>query len=593
MLKSKIKQPVSGVARLNSKPGTPGLKRLWGVGVKKLIPLLLLLPALALSGSLFIGPLLQSLVTSLQDKAGLFTLENYRYFFSSTGYLNDLWFTLAIGLGTVASCTLLTFPLALILRRNFWGKSLVWLLALLPLVTPHIIAAYALRLTLSPASPLLFWLPQGGDSGINLANGWPGLLIALSWKFFPVMLLALVAALQGLPSGYEEAARDLGGRWWHRFFTILLPLVMPGWLAGATLVFVMAASQFSITLVIYGGQKLTTIPLDVYFETFSSRDPGLAAALGLVLMVITLLIIIGLTGWMRRRTQKWSTTGNGLAGLGTTLSEVKMSQPPGQRLTTGVMLVLLGLFVLGPVLGLALYSVSDQWLGGTPLPARLTWRWYEYLFRYENGLSALGQSTLIALATAVLTMLVAVPAAYALARYRFWGRGLLEGLFLAKTATPIIVIAVGTATLFYQWRLTDTFAGIVLAHSVGSLPLAVRSVTAAFERIDRSQEEAAADLAAGALRRFLTVVLPLALGGLISGAVLAFLYSLDEFTVTFLISGVNYTTLPLRLYSVLSQGYIEPAAAAGVILLVPSLLYLTLLFKLLGTERVSGEISAG
>jgi ABC-type spermidine/putrescine transport system permease subunit II len=215
------------------------------------------------------------------------------------------------------------------------------------------------------------------------------------------------------------------------------------------------------------------------------------------------------------------------------------------------------------------------------------------LFRYENGLGALGQSLLIALTTTLLVILVAVPAAYALARYRFLGRGILESLFLAKTATPVIVIGVGTATLFYAWRLTDTFWGIVLAHSVGALPLAVRSATASFERIDRSQEEAARDLGAGTLRRFVRIVLPAATGGLIGGSVLAFLYSMDEFTVTFLISGVTYSTLPLRLYSALNQGYIEPAAAAAVILLIPSLLYLVLLIKLIGTDRLAGEVSAG
>jgi ABC-type spermidine/putrescine transport system permease subunit II len=550
-----------------------------------LIVLLLLSPALALSGALFLGPLLESLLTSLRTDSGTLTLDHYQHILASRGYRIDVVFTIAIGLGTVLASTIIALPLALLLRHPFRGRNLLWLVALLPFVTPHVVAAYALRLTLSPASPFLFWLPQGGADGIALVNAWPGLLIALTWKFFPVMLLTLTAALQGLPPGYEEAARDLGAGSWRRLREILLPLIGPGWLAGATLVFVLAASQFTITLIIYGGQRVTTIPIGIYFETFSSRRPGIAAALGMLLLLLTMLIVAVTAGWIRRRRRRWSA--GGLAGLGA--RTYAGTQPVSPVAGWWRRLVIAGtlLLVLGPILCLFLTSFSGQWLGGSPLPTAYTLRWYDYLFRYENGLAALRQSTWIALATTLLTLVAAVPASYALARYRFWGRDSIEQLLLAKTATPIIVIAVGTATLFYRWQINDTFVGIVLAHSVGALPLAVRSITAAFERSDRAQEEAARDLGAGPLRRFFDIVLPSALGGIMGGAALAFLFSMDEFTVTFLISGVQYTTLPLRLYSALNQGYIEPAAAAAVILLVPSLLFLGLLLRLFGTEHLA------
>ncbi len=550
-----------------------------------LVIVLLLSPTLALSGALFVGPLVESLRTSLRTAEGGLTLAHYQHIFASPGYRRDFLFTLSIGLGTVVSSTVIALPLALILRKPFRGRGALWLIALLPFVTPHVVAAYALRLTLSPASPFLFWLPQGGADGIALVNAWPGLLIALTWKFFPVLLLTLTAALQGLPAGYEEAARDLGAGWWPRLREILLPLIAPGWLAGATLVFVLAASQFTITLIIYGGQGITTIPIGIYFETFSSRRPGIAAALGIVLLIVTLLIVALTAWWIRAHTRRWAASG--LAGLGGRTAPEQCATTPSARL--GRRLVIGGtlLFVLGPVLCLILTSFSGQWLGGTPLPTQYTLDWYSYLFRYENGLTALGQSTLIALATTALSIGAAVPASYALARYQFWGHDTIEHLLLAKTATPIIVIAVGTATLFYRWQLTDTFVGIVLAHSVGALPLAVRSITAAFERTDRAQEEAARDVGAGPLRRFFRIVLPGALSGVMGGAALAFLFSMDEFTVTFLISGVQYTTLPLRLYSALNQGYIEPAAAAAIILLVPSLLFLGLLLRLFGTENLA------
>lgn len=538
----------------------------------RLAPLLLLSPALALSGALFLGPLIQALLTSLG--AGRPSLAAYAAVLGSPGFRADFAFTIALGLGTVAGCTLVALPLALLLRQPFRGRRLVWLLALLPFVTPHIIAAYALRLTLSPASPLLFWLPQSGREGIALVNAWPGLLIALIWKHFPLLLLSLSAALQRLPPGAEEAARDLGAGAWRRLRTIVLPLIGPGWAAGATLVLVLSVSQFTITLIIYGGQRLTTVPIDIYFETFSSRRPEIAAALGLLLLLITLGLAAG-SSWLGRRA--------GPTGGGARVTAPPEAIPtPGGRLAAGLLLAGLAVAVLAPVISLVLTSLSGQWLGGAPLPSRYTLRWYGYLFRYENGLAALGQSLLFALAAAGLTTLAGVPAAYALARYRFPGRDAIEALFLSKGATPVILIAVGTAALFYRWGLADTFLGVALAHSVGALPLVLRGATAAFEQLDPAQEQAARDLGAGWLRRAATIVLPQAAPGIAGAAALAFLFSMDEFTVTFLISGVRYSTLPLRLYSALSQGYIEPAAAAAVLLLIPSLLYLLALLRFFG-----------
>ena len=556
-----------------------------------LVLVALLAPALVISLGLFVGPLIQSAVTSAQGVDGAWSFANYAYILQSSGYRADMLFTLAIGFATVACATLIALPLALVLRTPFRGRQALWLLALLPLVTPHIIAAAALRMTLSSTSPLLFWLPQNGANGINLVNAWPGLLIATTWKFFPVLLLPLAAALQGLPSSYEAAARDLGAGWWRRLRTILLPLILPAWLGGATLVFLLSVSQFTITLVIYGGQKLTTIPVDVYFETFALQRPARAAALGLVLTILTLLTVVGSTWWGRRTTRHWASAG--LSGLGARDEPTSVAGSAALRLVPVLALIGMTLFVLGPVLCLVLYSFSDQWIGGSPLPSRLTLRWYDYFFRYENGLPAIGQSTVIAVATATLTTLLAIPAAYALARRTFRGRAAVEAFFLAKTATPIIVLAIGIAALFYRWQINDTFIGIVLAHTMLALPLAIRSITAAFERFDQAQEDAAQDLGATPWYRFQTIVLPLTLGGIASSAALSFLVSMDEFTITFLISGVRYTTLPLRLYSALDQGYIEPAAAAAVLLLIPATIYLVLLLRVIGPERLRGEVAAG
>jgi putative spermidine/putrescine transport system permease protein len=240
----------------------------------------------------------------------------------------------------------------------------------------------------------------------------------------------------------------------------------------------------------------------------------------------------------------------------------------------------LAVVVATPALVLLLYSVSGGWQSGAVFPAELTLEWYAYIVRYENALPALTLSLRIAAVTAFVALLVGAPAGYALARLPVPGRQVIELMFLAKTATPVIVVGVGTAVVFLRAGLTDTFAGIVAAHLVGALPLMIWSAASAFRAIDPALEEAAHDAGAGAFRTFLLVTLPLARPGLTAGALLAFIYSLDEFAITFLISGVEYTTLPLRLYSTLQQGYIEPAAAASVLLVAPSVVLIALVLRI-------------
>jgi putative spermidine/putrescine transport system permease protein len=247
-------------------------------------------------------------------------------------------------------------------------------------------------------------------------------------------------------------------------------------------------------------------------------------------------------------------------------------------------------FVLLPITILALYSVSAQWNYPDLAPTSYSMEWYEYFFHYEGGLAALILSVEIACASTALALLLGVPAGYVLARHRFKGQTVLEMLFLAKNAVPVIVLGVGTASLFIALGLYDTFVGILLAHAVGGLPLMIWTCTAAFQGIGNEYEEAARDVGAGFIRVFFEILLPMAKPGIIAGTILVFLFSMDEFTITLLISGAQYTTLPLRLYSTLQQGYIEPASASAVVLLMPSLIFLVLVGRFLRLSEVGPSL---
>lgn len=257
---------------------------------------LLLGPALAFTGLLFVWPLIeagrQAAANGGFDPSGLLV----------PAYRADLVFTAGTALAATALALAVGFLLAVRLHASRGPlAALVVGLALAPLLVPHLVAAYAVRLLLAPSGLLERGLLAG--HGPDLVVGPVALVAALTWKFLPFAYLNARAARGAVAPEALEAAADCGAGPWRRARTVLLPLMAPGLTAGAVLVFVLAAAQFSVTLVAYGGTRVTAIPMDVYFLAEGEDRLGPAAALGLVyagLVVLAALAGDALVRWRVR-----------------------------------------------------------------------------------------------------------------------------------------------------------------------------------------------------------------------------------------------------------------------------------------------------
>ncbi|HUN47784.1 MAG TPA: ABC transporter permease [Stellaceae bacterium] len=157
-------------------------------------------------------------------------------------------------------------------------------------------------------------------------------------------------------------------------------------------------------------------------------------------------------------------------------------------------------------------------------------------------------SFVIAAATVVVTMALVTPAAFALARHRFYGRGFANLLLMLPLTVPHIVMALGYYSFFGRLRLVQTYLGVILAHSCLAVPIAFLTVSAALKGFDRNLERAAMSLGATPLRTFFLVTLPVLRPGFIVGALFAFIYSFDETVVAIFISGRDAATLPRKMF---------------------------------------------
>jgi putative spermidine/putrescine transport system permease protein len=244
-----------------------------------------------------------------------------------------------------------------------------------------------------------------------------------------------------------------------------------------------------------------------------------------------------------------------------------------------IAVILLVVFIFGPLIWLLLWAFVGVWHYPALLPQQWSLSWWSKVFDYPSLVRSVELSFIFAPTVTALSALICLPAAYAFARFRIPGRRALMITLFSVNAFPKIGLYITIATLFYALNLMGTFVGVVLIQLLGTIVFMTWIPTAAFAAVPRSLEDAARDVGAGHLRTFVTVTLPLAAPGILVAMVLAFLASLDEAQGTFLVGIPNYVTMPVQMYSLVSDYPPQAAAVFAVLLSVPSVMLMLLVRK--------------
>lgn len=216
---------------------------------------------------------------------------------------------------------------------------------------------------------------------------------------------------------------------------------------------------------------------------------------------------------------------------------------------TRLVAVLVALFLAAPLAVVVPMSFSTSQAMTFPPPGYWT-GYYLRFFQDPNWTGALVNSLAIGLGTTVVTMLLAVPASFALARYGdFAGRRLFHLLIMAPMIVPHIVMALGYYLYFGALGLTQTYTAVILAHACLSVPVAVLIVTAALKMFDRNLERAAMNLGAGPVTTFRLVTFPVLRPAFAVAALFAFVHSFDETVIALFVSGRDRATLPRQMFN--------------------------------------------
>jgi putative spermidine/putrescine transport system permease protein len=254
-------------------------------------------------------------------------------------------------------------------------------------------------------------------------------------------------------------------------------------------------------------------------------------------------------------------------------------------LVTAALLALFAFAIFGPLANLLLWAFAEKWYFPSKLPSEFGFAFWQRVFNPRgNALASLGTSVWIAVLTVVVSLAVAIPAGYALARLKLPWRGAILLLFLLPQAVPNLPIYVNIARVFYEVGLNGTVIGVVLVHAAHGLVLAVWIASAAFAAVDASLDEAARNLGASPWTCFRTITLPLAAPGLMASAIFVFLESLDEFTGTYFVGVPDVTTLPLLMFNASMGGNYQIASITALLLLVPSIGFMLVVERFLKAD---------
>ena len=479
----------------------------------------------------------------------------------------------SLTLGEIGPATLRTLALALLVAIGAVGigvpmavfavrtdlplRRTVLVLGALPLVIPSYVGALALLGALGPRGLLAQALEPVGVYRLPTVDGLLGSTIVLVLFTYPYVLLLTASALRRVDPSLEQAARGMGRGSLETFLRITLPQIRSAVIAGALLAALYAMSDFGVVSLL----RCTTLTREAFLRYDALYDPAGAAAVGLVLAALALLMV---------GAEQWTLRGSTVAARRRVRAREAIAPLELQRSARiggiAFVAIIVTFALLLPLAILGWWALTL--VGDADLIAQL-----------GDALPAAGNAVGVSLAAALVCLLLALPVAALVARASGRLPRWIESISYVGYALPGIVVGLGlvffairTAPFLYQ-----TVALVVLAYVVRLLPQAISGARSGWERVDPRFEQAARGMGRSALDTLLRVTLPLAAPGVLTGAALVFLTAIKELPATLILRPNGFDTPATIIWQKTNVAEYSSAAVPALILIAISVLPVYLL----------------
>lgn len=523
------------------------MRRNWGqISVALLIGLFLFI--------FLIVPVLQVIRVAFSDGRGGFTLVNFLDFFNNALFLESFNNSFYVAFMSMVFASLLALPLAYFTTRFYFkGAILIQSLGIIPLIMPPFVGAVAMQLILGRNGSVNLILDEYLGFTIPLMEGLNGVILVQTLHYFPFILMNLSASLSNIDSSMEESAQNLGASGFRLFRRIVFPLAMPGYVAGAFLVFTKVFDDLGTPLLL----NVTNMMGPQAYLRITSI--GLTDPMGYVISVIMVfvsLVAMGCAG-LALMGKEYATVQKGGGGIS------KRTMRPWEKVICyGVVILILAL-VLSPHLGIFLLSIGTVW-SFSVLPDAYTVNHYIDVVRETPQFMT--NTLLYSFLAAGIDVIIGTAIAYLILRTKLIGRQILDYAAMSALAIPGVVLGIGYLRTFYQvplpWSgapMATFWMVLVIALSVRRLPYALRACTAALYQVHVSLEEAAENLGAHKTKMVWRIVVPLMSGGILAGFVASFITAAVELSATIMLVSTD-ANAPLS-YGI--YVYMQSAAGRG------------------------------
>lgn len=509
----------------------------------------LLLIAIILSFALLllfvIYPLAKTLIYSLTDETGAFSLANLIAILQTPRYGKVFGRTMALGLIVAVIATFIGYVFAYTVTRvNIPGKGFFKTMATLPILSPPFV------LSLS----IIFLFGKQGLISKNLLGitgssvyGMKSLIVVQVMSFFPIAYLTLSGILSSIDASVEDAACNMGAGRWKTFWTVTFPLSLPGIISGALLVFIQSLEDFSNPATI--GGDYTTLSIEVYNIITGSYDMRKGSVLALLLLLPAVIAYLLNKYWVNKKSFV-TVTGK------PTQARKLINEPHIKWPLFAFCLIVSVIIIL--FYGTVIFASFVRTWG---VDFSLTLDQYRKALQY--GWDSLKNSMTLGLISAIIGGLLGMVIAYITAKRNYYGKRFIEVSSVLMFAVPGTVLGISYILGFNSKPLALTGTGIILVivFTFRNMPVAIESGTTTLLQIDNSIEEASTILGADTGYSFRRITLPMLKNAFFSGIVYSFTKAITAVSAVIFLVSPRWKLVTSNIYSLFDMAKYGQAAA--------------------------------
>lgn len=527
---------------------------------------------------LIAGPFLATVARSLLvwDATGAnLSGDNFIRLFSDPRFISAAVNTLIAGGCTTILALLLGFTLAwLVARTDMPGRSWLETANLMPFFLSPYVGAISWIYLLAPHGGLLPWLART-YLGVSLAwldiYSMGGVIWVLTLFYTPYVYLFVIGPLRQMDAALEDAARVHGASFWITLRHITVPLVAPALLSAGLIVFVTSAGLFDVPLALGSPRGMRFMPTEIYSMVQYPSDLGRAAAFGMVVLTVTIVLTL-----LQRRfiaARRFDT----VTGKGYRPRQIRL-RLGGKVAALVLEFIYVGGGVILPLVALVMVAFSKLWTG------RFLWRTatlgnFDYILtQYDLTRQAITNSLFLAFTGATLGVILAVLQSYYLTRGNPRRRAFVDALLSLPLGIPGIILGLGFLILAIRTPLYSTLAIILIAYIARFFPFATRTITAMFLAINPELEQSARASGASWWQSLRLILLPLLRPALIAAWLMLFVIFIRELGATILLyaQGTETISVAMVVLSERSSGFVAALAVVQLVLLLSGFVILRL-----------------